>query len=122
MAAVFLTASGCATDRLAPPDMVLRHHSPRETMVDAGSVGRFRVAKACIFFDRAQRPLERAPALFPPATRLSDDRRSIVMPDGHAVPFGQVVHVTAERPPFGIRDETCGTNPIEVLSVRPTPP
>lgn len=99
--------------------MVLRHHSPRETMVDSGSVGRFGVANDCIFFDRAQSPLGRVPALFPPATRLSDDRRSIMMPDGQAVPFGKMVHVTAERPPFGIRDETCGANPIEVLSTQP---
>ena len=118
IAAVISSAGGCATVGPAP-DLVLRHHSPRETMRDLGSVGRFRVANACIYFDRAQRPVERVPALFPHGTRLSDDRRSIIMLDGQAVPFGEMVNVIAERPPFGLPDETCGPRPIEVLSVQP---
>jgi hypothetical protein len=87
-------------------------------MADAGNVGRFHAVNACIYFDRAQAPERRVPALFPRGTRLSDDRRSVIMPDGQAVPFGQEVNVTAELPPFGQRDETCGPNPIEVLRVQ----
>lgn len=87
-------------------------------MADSGNVGRFRAANACIYFDRAEEPAGRIPALFPRGTRLSDDRRSIIMPDGKAVPLGMKVNVIAERPPFGQRDETCGPSPIEVLSVQ----
>ena len=87
-------------------------------MADQGNVGRFRVTDACIYFDRAQQPGRAVPALFPRGTRLSEDRRSIIMPDGQAVAFGQEVNVTAERPPFGQRDETCGPDPVEVLSVQ----
>jgi hypothetical protein len=119
IAAVIATAGGCATVGPAPPNVVVRDHSPREFMADSGSVGRFRVANACIYFDRAQQPLGQVPALFPRGSRLSGDRRSIILPDGQAVPFGEQVNVTAERPPFGQRDETCGPSPIEVLSVRP---
>jgi hypothetical protein len=117
--AVISTASGCATVGPAPPNVVLRHHSPREWAADSGSVGRFRVANACIYFDRVQTPAQPVAALFPRGARFSDDRRSIVMPDGQSIPFGKRVKVTAESPPFGQRDETCGRNPVEVLSVQP---
>jgi hypothetical protein len=119
IAAVIATAGGCATVGPAPSNVVLRDHSPREFMADSGSVGRFRVANACIYFERAQRSGGRVPALFPRGSRLADDRRSIILPDGQAVPFGKKVNVTAETPPFGQRDETCGPNPLEVLRVEP---
>jgi hypothetical protein len=119
LAAIISTAGGCATGRAAPPGLALRHHSPREAMADSGSVGRFRVANGCIFFERVQQPKGPVPALFPPDARWSENRRSIIMRDGQAIALGEMVEVTAERPPFGRRDETCGPNPIEVLSVQP---
>jgi hypothetical protein len=120
-AAVLAAAGGCATTPVSG-GLVLRHHSPRENMADAGSVGRFSVANDCVYFDRAEEPAQRIPALFPRGARLSDDRRSIVMPDGRTVRFGESVEVTAEAPPFGQRDETCGANPLEVLRARPATP
>ena len=87
-------------------------------MADSGTVGRFQVANSCIYFEPSGQPAARAPALFPRGANLAGDGRSIVMPDGQAVPFGSPVEVTAERPPFGERDQTCGPNPVEVLSVK----
>ena len=118
LAAAVALAGGCAT--VAPaPDLVVRTHSPRDFTADAGTVGQFRIANACIFFAPDGQQASRRPALFPRGSRLSDDGRSIILPNGQAVAFDTTVKVMAERPPFGERDKTCGPNPVEVLGVQP---
>jgi hypothetical protein len=60
----------------------------------------------------------RAAALFPPGTQLSDSRRSIILPNGQSIPFGQRVTIAAERPPNSAHlDQSCGSNPIKVLNL-----
>jgi hypothetical protein len=52
---------------------------------------------------------------------LSDDRRSILLPNRQSIPFGKKVTLVYERGPDETwpgkpqEDETCGPNPLLVL-------
>lgn len=116
-AAAAMSAAACSTS-IAPTDVVVRYYTPSQIIVPGGSVGRFTTANGCIYFDRAIKPSWRIAVLFPPGTRLSRDRRSVVLPSGQRIPFGVKLHISAERPTFGKRDETCGPYPLEILGVR----
>lgn len=96
----------------------MRYYVPSEIIVADGNAGKFRAANGCIFFDYGTKRRWRASALFPAGTRLSSNRRSIVLPSGQSIPFGKRVAVVYQSPPFGNRDETCGTRPIEVLHLK----
>jgi hypothetical protein len=57
--------------------------------------------------------------LFPQRSRLSDDRRSIFLPNGQSIPFGEKVTLTFVSRPTNEtwpgkpqHDETCGPNPV----------
>jgi len=118
IAAGWTCLGACATfDFAAPQDVVVRHHVPSDIIVAGSSVGRFRTANGCIYFDREAKPVWRIPVLFVPGTRLSDDRRSIVLPGRQSIPFGRRVRITAEVPPNGRVDETCGPRPYQVLEI-----
>lgn len=108
----------CATP-VAPlgQEVVVRHYTPSEITVPGRSVGQFQAAGGCIFFHLAS-PRPPIAALFPPGTRLSDDRQSIVLPNGQSIPFGQQITISAERPPNTPNvDQSCGPRPIQVLNL-----
>ena len=104
-------------------DVALRYYAPPEAIVPVERAGRLSATGQCIFFqsDR-QRPV--VAALFPQRSRLSDDRRSILLPNGQSVPFGKKVtlifvsRLTNETwPGKPQHDETCGPNPVLVLNL-----
>jgi hypothetical protein len=113
----------CATPATgAGDDLALRYYAPSEAIVPAKKAGRFAAAGQCIFFHHDPgRP--GVAALFPQRSRLSDDRRSILLPNGQSIPFGEKVTLIYERGPDETwpgktqEDETCGPNPLHVLNL-----
>lgn len=104
-------------------DVALQYYAPQEAIVPVERAGQLSATGQCIFFqfDR-QRPV--VAALFPQRTRLSDDRRSILLPNGQSIPFGKKVTLTFVSRPTNEtwpgkpqHDETCGPNPVLVLSL-----
>lgn len=110
--------AGCSTN-VASRDVVVRYYPPSQIIVPGGSIGRFHTANGCIYFDRAIKPSWRFPVLFPPGTRLSQDRHLIILPNGQRIPFGRKVRITTDGLPTHVkRDETCGPRPFQILRVR----
>ena len=94
----------------------VRFYEPSEIIVPTSRVGRFQAAGGCVVFAYDRPRALRRPALFPPGTRLSGDGRSILLPNGQAIAFGERVDVAFEAPPIRPNvDRTCGEDPIEVL-------
>ena len=120
-----LLAAACATVAPAPPETQVRHW-PEEharVIVSTGSFGRFEARAGCIWFDFAHPLAETDAALFPPGTRLTADRRGVLLPDGETIPFGRRVAVEYQRGPHRPDlDRTCGREPIEVLQLEDDPP
>ena len=111
-------AAGCAATVAAPPDLVRRHSTPGEIIVPGRSTGAFRPEGGCIFFHYADRRHGRVAALFPPGALFSADRRTILLPNGDAIPLGARVSIALELPPNRPDvDRSCGPDPIEVLNL-----
>jgi hypothetical protein len=113
VAAALLT--GCAHPPAPPGEApIVRHYTPSEIIVGTRNSGRFEVVDGCIFFGFDRRRW-RKPALFPPGSRLSADRR-ILLPNGQSIAFGERVEIAFEAAPFRPNvDRTCGEDPIEVI-------
>ena len=109
---------GCATPvEPSTEEPTIRHYSPPDAIVGTSNSGRFETSGGCIFFRFENRPDRRPPALFAPGTRLSSDRRSILLPGGRSISFGRRVTIAFEAPPNATGlDSTCGANPIQVLN------
>ncbi len=117
IAALGLVAA-CATPIApAPRDVVVRYYTPSGIIVGFNSEGLFYAANGCIFIDYGTKRRARAAAVFPPGTRFSADRRSILLPNGQSIPLGKKVQVGLQAPPYGNSDETCGPRPIQVLEL-----
>ncbi|HYW17183.1 MAG TPA: hypothetical protein VE891_13655 [Allosphingosinicella sp.] len=102
-------------------DVALRYYAPAEAIVPVKRAGRLSAIGQCIFFHSDQRRPGVA-ALFPQRSRLSDDRRSILLPNGQSVPFDEKVTLISVSSPTNEtwpgkpqEDETCGPNPVLVL-------
>lgn len=113
-AAALLTA--CAT-AAAPADApIVRHYPVPEIVVGTSNSGRFETNGGCIYFRFENRPDRRPPALFATGTKLSPDRRSIVLPGGKSIRFGRTVTIAFEAPPNATGlNSTCGADPILIL-------
>lgn len=107
--------AGCAHPAAPPGEApIVRHYTPSEIIVGTRNTGRFEIVDGCIFFGFDRRRW-RKPALFPPGTRLSADRR-ILLPNGQSIAVGKRVEIAFEAPPIRPTvDRTCGEDPIEVL-------
>jgi hypothetical protein len=120
----FALLGACATPVTGVgADVALRYYAPSEAIVPVKRVGRLSATGQCIFlhFDR-QRP--GVAALFPQRSRLSDDRRSILLPNGQSIPFGEKVTLISVGSPTNEtwpgkpqHDDTCGPNPVLVLNL-----
>jgi hypothetical protein len=117
--ALVLTAallSACAA--AVPPDVAVRHYQPSEIIVSTSNVGRFRASHGCILFEYDTIRSRRDSALFPLGARLSEDRRSILLPNGQSIRLGAKVAIEFEAPPYGDLDRACGPRPILVRELR----
>jgi hypothetical protein len=114
----------CATPvASAGDDVTLRHYAPPEAIVPVERTGRLSATGQCIFFHSDPRRPGVA-ALFPNRSRLSDDRRSILLPNGQSIRFGEKVTLIFVGSPTNEtwpgkpqEDETCGPNPVSVLNL-----
>ena len=104
-------------------EVALRYYATPEAIVPVERTGRLSATGQCIFFHSDPRRPGVA-ALFPHRSRLSDDRRSILLPNGRSIRFGEKVTLifvgspTNETWPGKPRhDETCGPNPVLVLNL-----
>ncbi len=118
-AAAAALLAGCATS--APPaaaEAAVRHYPNPDIIVATSNSGRLESSAGCIFFRFENRPDQRRPALFAPGTRLSSDRRLILLPDGKSIAFGTRVTIAFESSPNarGL-DSECGDEPIQVLDL-----
>lgn len=118
IAAATLVAA-CATPAEPPAvEPRIRHYPTPDVIVGTSNSGRFETSAGCVFFRFENRPDRRAPALFASGTRLSSDRRSILLPGGGSISFGRRVTVAFEAPPNATGlDSECGANPILIFNL-----
>jgi hypothetical protein len=116
----FALLGACATT-VTSADVALRYYTPPEAIVPVNRVGRLSATGQCIFL-HSDRRRPGVAALFPQRSRLSDDRRSILLPNGQSIPFGEKVTLVAVSSPTNEtwpgkpqEGETCGPNPVLVL-------
>lgn len=111
-----MTACAIASPNAPPP--VVRFYIPPPIIVPGRMTGRFETSGGCIFFDLQRNRPFRFATVFPPGSKLSGDRRSVMLPNGQSIPFHKTVTIVSERPsnPVG-DDQTCGPNPIEVIKL-----
>lgn len=109
--------SACATPAVNSAPPALRYYTPSEIVVPSAGVGRFEAEGRCVMFHYAKNRFRRA-ALFPSGTRLSENGKSVLLPNGQSISFGTRVKIGFEAPPHKPNvDQSCGPNPIEVLEV-----
>ena len=98
--------------------VAVRYYTPSEIIVPTSNSGTFEAAGGCIFFRYERHQSRRVAALFPPGSRLSQAGGAVVLPNGQSIPFNRRVTIAYERPPNRrFVDETCGSNPIQVLNL-----
>lgn len=123
VAGLALLAACATTATSVGEDVAVRYYSTPEAIVPVERTGRLSATGQCIFFHSdPQRP--GVAALFPQRSRLSDDRRSILLPNGQSVRLGEkVTLIFVGRPTNETwpgkpqEDETCGPNPLLVLNI-----
>ena len=117
-AATLLAACATPSAPSAAGEATVRHYPRPEIVVGTSNSGRFETSGGCIFFRFENRPDRRAPALFESGTRLSSDRRLILLPGGGSIKFGRRVTIAFEGPPNATGlDQECGANPIKVFNL-----
>lgn len=108
----------CAASGKPVQDVIVTHYTPSPIIVATRNSGVFRPAEGCVLFIYGTERSWRAAALFPPGTRVADDKRSLLLPNGQAIPFGTELTVIYEAPPEDPDHQLCGLRTIQVLHLQ----
>lgn len=108
----------CASSRGPVEDVIVAHYEPSPIMVETSNSGVLHPANGCILFTYGAKRRSQAAALFPPGTRGAVDGRSLVLPNGEAIPMGTEVTVVYEAPPTPPDGWRCGLRTIRILHLQ----
>ena len=96
----------------------MTHYEPSPIIVETSNLGVFRPADGCILFTYGAGRRSQAAALFPLGTHGAADGRSLVLPNGQAIPVGTEVMVVFEAPPIPPDGARCGLRTIRILHLQ----
>ncbi|HYG26800.1 MAG TPA: hypothetical protein VD906_07825 [Caulobacteraceae bacterium] len=88
----------CASSEGTVEGLTVTHYEPSPIIVETSNLGVFRPADGCILFTYGAGRRSQAAALFPLGTHGAADGRSLVLPNGQAIPVGTEVMVVFEAP------------------------